>query len=268
MNNTFNARRFSRLFRKTLIERKMQTFGFIVLMLCISLMIYGFCKTFMDFRAAQNITFIWGLAGGGSFMASLVFAYFNSNASGISWLTLPASLFEKWLTGILIAVILYPAIFLLFFRLMDSSFISIYHNSLDPNMPSYKTAYASVYNLPFDGILAIKVYNLFFIFTPLSFLGSLYFNKVSFIKVALVFCAFCLFAYTLNWLMAKLLLGDISAAFPLREVSIAVGKSMDPEEGRIELPAQLYRINMFFMDFILPVIFFGLAYLRLREKEF
>jgi hypothetical protein len=268
MNNTFNARRFSILLKKTLLERKMQTLGLTALMLSISLIIYAFSKTFMGFGAAQNLTFIWGLAGGGCFMASLVFAYFSSNASGISWLTLPASHFEKWLTGVLIAVVLYPAIFLLFFRLMDSVFISVYHNSLDPNSPSYKIAYASVYNLPFDGRLALKVYNLFFIFTPVSFLGSLYFNKVSFIKVVLVFCAFCFFAYTLNWLIAKLIFGDINAAFPFREVSIPVGKSLDPEEGRIELPAKVYQIYMYFMDFILPVIFFVLAYLRLREKEF
>jgi hypothetical protein len=222
----------------------------------------------MGFRTAQNLTFLWGLAGGGCFMASLVFAYFSSNASGISFLTLPASHFEKWLTGVLIAVILYPAIFLLVFRLMDSSFISVYHNSLDPNSTSYKIAYASVYNLPFDGRFALRVYSLFFIFTPVSFLGSLYFNKVSFIKVVLVFCAFCFVAYTLNWLMAKLLFGGINAAFPFREVSIAVGKSMDPEEGRIELPSKLIQLIMFFMDFILPAIFFALAYLRLREKEF
>jgi hypothetical protein len=268
MNNTFNALRFSRLIRKTLLERKTQTFGLIALVLSISLIMYASCKLFMGFGAAQNLTFIWGLAGGGCFLASLVFAYFSSNAGGISYLTLPASHFEKWLTGILIAVVLYPAIFLLFFRLMDSSFISIYHNSLDPNSPSYKMDYASVYDLPFDGRLALKVYNQFFILTPVSFLGSLYFNKVSFIKVALVFCAFLFVVFTLNWLIAKLLFGDISDAIPLREVSIAVGKSIDPEVGRIELPAKMYQIYMFFMDFILPVIFFALAYLRLREKEF
>jgi hypothetical protein len=268
MNNTFNARRFNRLFRKTLLERKMQTFGLTALVLSVSLIIYAFCKTFMNIGSAQILTFIWGFAGGGCFLASFVFAYFSSNASGISYLTLPASHFEKWLTGMLIAVILYPIIFLVFYRFMDASFVTLYHNSLDPNSPSYKTAYASVYNFPFDGRQAVKVYNLFFIFTPVSFLGSLYFNKVSFIKVALVFCAFCFIAFTLNWLIAKLLFGDINAAFPFREVSISAGKSMDPEEGRIELPTKVYQIYSYFMDFILPVIFFALAYLRLREKEF
>lgn len=268
MNNTFNAKRFGWLFKKILIERKMQTFGFTGLALSIVLIIYVFCKSLIGFGAAQNLTFIWGLTGGGCFLASFVFSYFSSNASGISYLTLPASHFEKWLTGMLIAVVLYPTIFLVFYRIMDASFVALYHNSLDTNSPFYKTAYASVYIFPFNGRLAGKVYNMFFIFAPTVFLGSLYFNKVSFIKVALLFCAFCFTVFALNWVIAKLLLGDINSAFPFRDVSMSVGKSIGPEEGIIEMPSTVYRIYSPCIDYLVPALFFALAYIRLREKEF
>jgi hypothetical protein len=268
MNNTFHVKRFGWLLRKTLLERRVQTLGLTALLLGISLIIYAFCKTAVGFGPAQNLTFIWGLAGGGCFMASFVFGYFGSNASGISYLTLPASLFEKWLTGILIGVILYPLIFLLFFRVMDSGFIAIYHNSLDSASPSYHSDYASVYTLPFNGRLALRVYNLFLIFTPVSFLGSLYFNKVGFVKVALVFCAFCFFIFILNWMIAKLFFGDIAGAFPFREVSMSIGKSMNPEEGAIGMPERIYQSTEFFFDYIIPAALFALVYLRLREKEF
>ncbi len=268
MNNTFQARRFAWLLRKTLLERKVQTVGLTALVLGISVILYTVCKTLVGFGPAQNLTFIWGLAGGGCFMASFVFGYFGSNSSGISYLTLPASVFEKWLVGVLIGVILYPLIFLLFFRVMDSAFIAIYHNSLDPASPTYKTDYASVYNLPLNGRLAMKVYNLFLIFTSVSFLGSLYFNKVSFVKVALVFCTFCFFMFTLNWMIAKMFFGDIASAFPFAGVSISIGKSMNPEEGVIELPGLVFQITGIFTNYIVPVCLFALVYLRLREKEF
>jgi hypothetical protein len=268
MNNTFQINRFGWLLRKAFLERKVQTFGLTALVLCISLILYSICKTFIGFGAAQNLTFIWGLAGGGCFMASLVFGYFGSNASGISYLTLPASIFEKWLTGILIGVILYPLIFLLFFRLIDAGFVMLYHNSLDPASPTYKSDFASVYTLPLDGRLALRVYNMFLIFTSISFLGSLFFNKVSFVKVALVFCAFCLFMFTLNWIIAKMFFGDIASAFPFSGVSISIGKSMNPEEGAIELPEHVFRITGFVFDYLIPVSLFALVYLRLREKEF
>lgn len=151
---------------------------------------------------------------------------------------------------------------------MDAGFVLIYHNSLDPGSPSYHSDYASVYTLPFDGRLALRVYNLFVIFTSVSFLGSLYFNKVSFVKVALVFCAFCFFIFTLNWMIAKMFFGDIASAFPFAGVSISIGKSMNPEEGSIDLPDRIFRIRGFLFDYIIPVCLFALVFLRLREKEF
>jgi hypothetical protein len=112
MHDIFNGKRFAFLFRKTLLERPIQTFGFTGLILLIILIIYFICKALMGFGPAQNISFIWGLAGGGCFFASLQFGYFASNASGSSFLTLPASAFEKWLCAVLTAGLLYPLIFL------------------------------------------------------------------------------------------------------------------------------------------------------------
>ena len=203
MNNTFNTRRFGLLLKKTLLERPVQIFGFTGLILALVLIVYAVCKSLFGFLGAQNLTFIWGLAGGGCFLASFVFAYFSSNASGSSYLTLPASHFEKWLCGIVISGLLYPLIFLLFYRIMDAGFVGIYHSSLDPGSPFYKNQYESVYLFPFDGIIARKVYPMFFFLTGAMLTGSLYFNKVSFIKVALVICVLCIGAFALNWFFAQ-----------------------------------------------------------------
>ena len=192
MNNTFHAKRFGLFFKKTLLESPVQMFGFTGLLLALVLILYVVAKTLSGFTAAQNLTFIWGLAGGSFFLASFVFGYFSSNACGSSFLTLPASQFEKWLTGVLIAGVLYPLIFLILYRVIDSSFVAIYHHSLDPASPFYKQQYESVYLFSLNGFVAWKVYPMFFFLTGAMLVGSLYFNKVAFIKTAIALCILCI----------------------------------------------------------------------------
>src|SRR6478736_4112517 len=118
MNDTFSIRRFGLLFKKTIAERPIQTVGVMVLLLLLSFILYVAAKKIIGFGPAQNLTLIWGLAGGGFFLASFVFGYFSNNASGSSYLTLPVSYFEKWLCSIIITGVLYPIIFLVFYHLM------------------------------------------------------------------------------------------------------------------------------------------------------
>jgi hypothetical protein len=264
MNNTFSTKRCWLLFRKTLLERPVQLFGFTALILAIVLIIYVVCKSQIAFAPAQNISFLWGLAGGGCFLSSFIFSYFSSSANGSSFLTLPASAFEKWLCGVLIAGVLYPLIFLVFFRLMDTAFVTMFHNSLDPASPFYKRTYESVYVLPFDGTFAWKVYPMFIFFSGAMLLGSLYFNKVCFIKVALVICIVCIGGFGLNWLFAKLFFGTINDAVPFRYVTLPVGN----EEGSVELPKSLSNFYYYSISYVIPVILWLITYQRLREKEF
>jgi len=264
MNNIFNAKRFGRLLKKTLLERPVQLFGFTGLILVLILITYAVAKALIWYNAAQNLSFIWGLPVGGAFMASFVFAYFSSNASGSSFLTLPASNFEKWLCGILIAGVFYPIIFLVFFRVMDTSFVTLYHNSLDPNSPFYKNRYESVYIFPFDGIIAWKVYPMFLLLTGAMLSAPLFFNKLGFIKMALAISLLVVACVGLNWLLAKAFFGSISDAAPFNHVTIPVGK----ESGSIELPETTGKIYRYTLSYIVPPVLWGLAFIRLREKEF
>ena len=225
---------------------------------------YVVTKKLAGFTAAQNLSFIWGLPGGSFFLASFVFGYFSSNSNGYSFLTLPTSNLEKWLSGVLIAGVLYPLIFLLFYRFIDNTFVSLYHNSLDTTDPFYKQLYESVYVFPFDGIIAWKVYPLFLFLTGAMLLGSLYFNKVAFIKVAISVCILIIGIFGLNWAIASVLFGHISDAGVFHYVTIPVGK----EEGFIELPSYINTIFNYSIWYIFPGILWFISYTRLREKEF
>jgi hypothetical protein len=264
MNNTFNAKRFWLLLKKTLLERPMQMFGLTGLLLALVLILYSVIKSLAGFNPAQNITFIWGLPGGSFFLASFVFGYFSSNASGSSFLTLPASHFEKWLCGVLIVGVLYPVLFLLFYHLIDTGFVAMYHHGLDVTSPFYKQQYDSVYPFNLNGYLAWKVYPMFLFLTGSMLIGSLYFNKVAFIKTGIGICILCVAVFGLNWLMAVLLFGNISDAAPFHHVNILLGK----EEGSVELPGTAVQIFNNSIWFVLPPLLWVLAFTRLREKEF
>jgi hypothetical protein len=250
--------------KKTLLERPMHTFGFAGLVLVISLLLYFIIKIFAGYGMAQRITFFVGLIGGSFFLASFVFGYFSSNASGSSFLTLPASTFEKWFCGILIAGILYPLLFLLFFKGIDSSFVLLYHNSLDPASPFYKQEYESVYLFDLDGFIAMNVYALFFIYVGAMLVGSLYFNKTAIIKVSLTLAILIIFILGLNWLMAFGLFGSIEDAAPFNHVAIRIGK----ETGSLEMPTAAGKIFKYAIIYIYPAIIWFLSFTRLREKEF
>lgn len=264
MNNTFSLKRFGFLFKKVILERPMQIIGVMVLLLILSLILYAVAKRLAGFNAAQNLTFIWGLSGGGFLLASFVFGYFSTNASGASYLTLPASYFEKWLCGILIVGVIYPFIFLLFYHLVDISFVASYHNSIDPSSPFYKEQYDAVDSFDINSIIAWKVYVMFFFLTGSMFIGSFYFNKIAFIKTGILICIFCISIYGLNWLIAKMFFGNINDAGVFNHVTIPVGN----EEGSIILPSNIQNIFYYSIWYVLPAILWLLSLTRLKEKEF
>lgn len=264
MNDTFNLKRFGWLFKKTLLERPVQLFGLIGLTFVVSLLIYAILKDLMGYEEAQHVSFILGLVGGGCFLASYVFNYFSSNASGSSYLTLPASHFEKWLCGVIITGIIFTCLFLVFYRIIDSSFVSLFHKSLDPKDPYYHEMYESVHTFRLDGFLASKVYIMFLNATGAMLIGSLYFNKANFIKVALIVCALYIGGHLLNYFMAKAVFESVDKALPYYCVFIPVGK----EFGKVLLPAYASVAVDICLLYVVPAILWLLTYVRLREKEF
>lgn len=264
MNEVFSIKRFILLFKKTIVERPTQTLGLTGLLLVLSFILYVAAKKIIGFGPAQNLTFIWGLAGGGFFLSSFVFGYFNTNASGSSYLALPASFLEKWLCGFLIAGILYPLLFLLFYHTLDTAFVAAYRNSLDKTSIFYKQQWESVYPFELDGIIAWKVYSLFLQLSGVMLIGSLYFNKMPFIKTGLAICILLFTLFGLNWLLATAFFSNVADAGPYSHVALSVGN----ETGTLILPAGIGKVFHIAFAFVIPAMLWFLPLLRLREKEF
>jgi hypothetical protein len=263
MNDIFELKRFGLLLKKTILERPIQLVGLTGLILTATLIIYSGFLYFGGWQPAQNLGFIWGLVGGGCFLSSVVFGYFGTNASGSAYLTLPASSFEKWLCGVIIVGILFTLIFFGFYRLMDTCFVTVYHNGLNKNDPQYKNAYDAVRTYTFDNNIARQGIIIYTNFVGAMMVGSLYFNRVSAIKTALVYGSIVGLIFLLNLAIANAFFQNVEMAFPFHNIFIGFGD----DYGSLELPAISSAIVGISMAYIIPIVLWITAYIRLTEKE-
>lgn len=263
MNDILSLSRFGWLIRKLFIEKTASVFGSMLLCFIVTLVFYGMLMLLQGIAEAQNDAFLVGLILGGALMASVVFGYFSNDATGVSFLTLPASVLEKWLSGIMI-IGLYFFLFLVYFRLIDLAFVAQYHHNLNTHSPYYKEQYELVNILRFTDSTAAQSFTMFFNFTGIMMLGALFFNKAAFIKTALVICSILVAGFLLNLLIINLLIKNVQTAFPFSIVWLWVGK----ERARLDLSPENADIVKIAFRFVLPAILWVLSLLRLKEKEF
>jgi hypothetical protein len=263
MKDIFEFKRFGLLFKKTILERPLQFVGLIGLVLLVTLVIYAGVLYTIGWVMAQNMAFIWGGLGGGCFLTAIIFGYFNTNASGAAYLTLPASAFEKWLCGVVIAGILFPMIFLVFYRVIDTCFVASFHNGLNKNDAHYKEIYDSVQIFTFGNFVIHQVAIMYVNFAGAMMVGSLYFNKISAIKTALVYCGVLAVIYFTNFLLANVMFQNVVIAFPFHNMFIHVGN----DDASLELPSKYMDFVQIAIQFIIPAVLWITAFIRLREKE-
>jgi hypothetical protein len=109
--------------------------------------------------------------------------------------------------------------------------------------------------------------------------GSLYFNKLSFIKTGLIICLVFGLLFVVNLGVANIFFNDVNDAFPFSHVSLHLPSAgvvqesnilIRPmnEEAGIELPQPYQSIFKVFIQYVLAAMLCVTAYIRLREKEF
>lgn len=264
MSDIFSFSRFIALLRKNLFERPVQLAGLMLLTLALVLISYSIVKAVSGYEDAQLISYMIGFLGGGCFLSSFLLGYFNSPALGSSFLTLPASTFEKWLSAVIICGFLFPAIFIGFFHLVDMIFVNAYHSSLNPKDPFFQNKYDSVRTFSFDSVIAEDSYRMYVIFVGSMLLGSLYFNRGAFIKVGLLVCGLYIGGVLLNEAIAHVYFDRVDRALPYLCVFIPVGTEM----GKVMLPINASANVDISMRFVIPAILWITTFIRLREKEF
>jgi hypothetical protein len=226
----------------------------------------------------QVATYYIGMAIAGCLYASLFFADLSSGPRAMHFLSVPASHFEKLLTGLFYAVILFFVCYTLIFYLVDFIMISI-ANGIESSSEARRQAgliyekrmfAVNVFTQPLGynhGGTPLYLYFLVIYFNVQSafLLGSVYFPSYSFIKTCIVLLLLFLFGVFLIGTVLNGLLPD--GWFHQGLFSYAIYEEGATEVRGVRLPDWVGVVSKYLAMYGFLPIFWTATYFRLKEKE-
>lgn len=268
MNNTFEPKRFGLLFKKLLFERSLHLCGSFILVALFTWFLYNATSGGLELGVIMPSVeaFGIGLSLGGIYWVSAGFSYFSNNTEGYGYLMLPASHFEKWLCNILLLG-LFLVCYCIFFRILDASYMAHFRNNLNPasHPNDYQKMYDSAYVLSFWNEKRVDLqltYFTFFNITGAMAVGALYFNKMALVKTMFISIGVFLGLNLLNGQFADAIFQLDMHSYPLWQ-SVKVYGTYD----FIERPEHIDTIYTIGFNYLLPLVLWLIALIRLREKE-
>ncbi|OUJ72474.1 hypothetical protein [Hymenobacter crusticola] len=258
MYNLFSLPRFSRLFQKHTAEHwKSYLMGAGVLAGAL-LLVLGFLS-YLNGGApntrAQAVFFGMFMLGGGFLFTSNIFADFSGKARAIAALSLPASHLEKYVVAWLYSFLFFLLVYIGVFYAVDSVVITL---------AKYGTQQKPVLNLFAREEKAYYSFLLFAAVHSLALWGSLFFEKLAFIKTAVAFFALLMLVSVLNYSFLKSTLGvDLRFSLPFLSADF-----IENERAYYRLtPTGTQQYLPELMLLVLSALFWLAAYARLREKQ-
>lgn len=269
MNNTFNTQRLGLLLKRQWLEfGKIYLISLMVLM-GIFLAFYGynyyhFVTDYKEIHAGDSsyrvfhfripVFVVTGLIFG-TLVASTYFSHLGQKSKAVIDLLIPASTFEKFLAGIFYTLILSTLSFMTLFYLTDLFFVmkvrAIFEEATKAAIqPSNRLDYFFTENNVND---FKALYFIPCLITSPFLLGSVYFNRFHYVKTAI-----SLMVFMGAW--ALIVINSGEALFRGRVIANTEQMQNINGKGQAELLVSLLIIT-------LSLIFWGLTYLRLKEKE-
>ncbi len=278
MQPTFSFDRFTLLLKKHWAENKKRYILSALAFIGLLVIWFLFVMLTDDFHpmaeGLQEVTFIFSLFIIGSFYASQIFRELGSRARGINYLMVPASAMEKLLCSLLYGIILFFVVFTVAFYLADGLMVLIanaMHPSYNKLTPEGGQLKASLVNMfPFSGPGQKASSNayillLFLVIQSFFILGSVYFEKYSFIKTAISMFVTMLVFFVLLYVLNEGLMPDGSFHENLSSYRVFGPESTD--EKLVQLPGWVGpALRGLFMYGLAP-FFWVVTYFRLREKQ-
>ena len=268
MNQFFSVKRFTLLVLKHWADNKkrygLSVLAFIGLLITwfVFTILVGFDRPMVE--EVQMITFYISLFAVGTFYASQYFSDLGSRAKGINFLLVPASAFEKLLCSLLFSVVLFFLVFLTAFYLVDILMVAI-ANSLKGTPKTTVLNIFSVIVIPVNLNSTINFLLFFFSVQSAFLLGSVYFEKFSFVKTIIsCFVGGFLIFLLVYFLNVKLLPeGDYPLGF-LTSYRVRVDGIND---RLVQLPGWVGQLLRFLVLYTIAPFFWIVTYLRLKEKQ-
>ncbi len=265
MNNTFNLGRVNLLLKRTWVENRNL---FLMASLVLSVLIIGVYAHNTDRKNGELfsneterlILFMSSLFISGSFLANYLFKDFTDKNCSTSFLMIPASHFEKFLSALFINFVVFPVVFAALFLTIDSAFVS-YTNSIITETKNNSVLLNN--NLGPYLISEIKDWHLlktvsWFIFQLIVILGSLSFGRMSYIKTGFVTFGIFLILFGIGSLFNYLLVFPLESH--LRDTSLYSSET-------IAINQKISDIVPFVMTYFLTPFLLIVSYLKLTEKQ-
>ena len=269
MNQFFSFKRFTLLALKHWADNK-KRYGLSVVAF-IGLLITWFVFTMLtEFddkpmgKGAQMATFFLSLFAVGTFYASQYFSDLGSRSKGINFLLVPASAFEKLLCSLLYSVVLFFVVFTAAFYLVDFLMVAIV-NSLPGTEKTNVINVFKVTILRFNRDATINFLLFFFSIQSAFLLGSVYFEKYSFIKTIICgfiagFVLFCMMYFFYEQLLPN---GDFHRGF-LTSYRVHVDGVND---HLVQVPGWIGEVFRFLVMYAVAPFLWIVTYYRLKEKQ-
>jgi glucan phosphoethanolaminetransferase (alkaline phosphatase superfamily) len=268
MNNTFDFNRFSLLVKRQWVENKklflMASFGIMGILIVINSLIMKWEYGYFNDSGRFSI-FLLSLFFGGSIFTNYVFKDISDKNSSTSFLLVPASHFEKFLTGVFYAFVVFPIVFLTLFYLIDFGFVSIGNNISEGLMAT--KGYRGTKNIQLHSFMmnsksiremSGQIVGFWLVIQAFVLAGAAQFEGRSYIKTAFMgFALLFLIAFVI-YLSNKFLLSDITEQFQNKGYSRELVKPTKDMIGGI---------LGIFLIYVLPPILLVTAYLKLKEKQ-
>jgi hypothetical protein len=260
MNQTFNLKRFSLLFVKhTADNYKTYLMTFLVLMgmLILTLSFTAYFDKEEVRLTIQMVVFAFFFIVAGSIFTSIIFSDLGNKKKAISILTLPASHVEKFLVGWIYSYVIFQLLFVLAFYL-----ISMLINQLSP-LKSYSDIDLNLFSID-DGI-----YTLFAVSHAIALCGSIFFEKLHFIKTAFVLFIGALIITYLNFKFTQVFISEtVISAVPFTWIKVSDKfNTWIPSEGSSLIVTPGYDTYTIILILIVVCILWYCSYYRLKEKQ-
>jgi hypothetical protein len=266
MNQFFSVKRFTLLVYKHWADNK-KRYGLSVLAF-IGLLIAWFVFVILiesDEKMGheiQEISYFLSLFAIGTFYASQYFRDLGSRAKGINFLLVPASSFEKLLCSVLYTVIFFFVVFTTVFYLVDFLMVGISNALAGTDVTVVNVFKVGILRL--DGQATVRLLFFFFSIQAAFLLGSVYFEKYSFIKTIIsgfvgFFIIFCL-VYFLYEFLPK---GEYHSGF-LTSYRVYVDGVND---HLVKVPDWVGKTCGFIFMYAIAPFLWIVSYYRLKEKQ-
>jgi hypothetical protein len=190
---------------------------------------------------------------GGSLIAGMAFMQYSTPVKGIPALMIPASRLEKFMVSWLLYILL-TTIFLILFWKLHHLFYEIANWNLPAGSPKYRT-------IPTQP--AIFLTYLFFLIQAGVFLGSIYFPKYAYVKSAAALLITGTTAFICHYLLA-----NHFTAYPRQLITFPFTSWSVIHDQRYVIDySDTAGMLVWAFLVLLIVSFWGIAYVRLQEKE-